>query len=230
MEQLSRRAALCRQAEENLSLLIGSEGEAYELLGEALYTGISDLVLEQQLRKTVERELSPVFCRTEEISVAGTALYRDREAVDLQVLLRVRLPVVGSRTVLLRSYQRVWSGNRPLRPEKAEDETVVYVTVSGSVFHWFRDCQHLTIHLKEVLSSQLPSLRNLGGGKYYPCEICLKGKAAEGTLYITTEGTRYHIRSTCPALKRTVREIPLSEAQEALRPCSTCQKRKEKEP
>ena len=97
------------------------------------------------------------------------------------------------------------------------------MTVLGSVYHTTKSCRVLALKILTVDMAQLPGLRNSSGGKYYPCDRCAKNRTPEGTTVIITEpGTRYHFRADCPSLKRTIREISVSEAKEKYRPCHYC--------
>ncbi len=218
-ERLCRRAALSRLVEEQAARILPIEGEVYAMIGEALYTGISGYALERSVSEAV-RETEGVFCHVTGVRVDIASLYREPETVDLQVCYTVSLPLFPDQTRLVRSRRRVWSGNDPPGPA-AEEDRIVFVTVSGSVYHVSRECRHLTIRLREVSAAELPACRNLAGAKYYACEICRPASSA-GPYYLTTDGVRYHSRTTCPALKRTIREVFLSEVKDRLRPCKTC--------
>lgn len=89
-------------------------------------------------------------------------------------------------------------------------EPYVYVTETGSRYHLSRYCTYLRIHVEAIDFRLLEEKRNKSGGRYYACEKCRPDK--QGILYITQEGSSYHNRSDCSALKRTVYIIPLSEA------------------
>ena len=104
--------------------------------------------------------------------------------------------------------------------QEGEEEIMVYVTETGSVYHMSYDCTYLNLSVRTVDYSQLSSLRNTGGAKYYPCEICRP--SAGGMVLITEDGNRYHGSRQCSGLKRTVRQIPLSEAEKMYSPCSRC--------
>lgn len=101
-----------------------------------------------------------------------------------------------------------------------ENVEIVFITPSGTVYHRDRNCRYLHIDSYPVSAGSVPGARNQGGAKYYPCERC--HPALTGTLYITTDGNRYHASQDCSSLKRTVLEVPLSEVQDTRRPCSKC--------
>lgn len=109
-------------------------------------------------------------------------------------------------------------------PIEGDGETTaseyVYVTPEGERYHHSRECVSLRIRIEAVSADALRSRRNQSGGRYAPCERC--HPAETGLFYITSEGDRYHARSDCASLKRTVRMVLLEEAVAEGR--SACQK------
>ncbi len=103
--------------------------------------------------------------------------------------------------------------------DKPPDE-LVYVTEYGSVYHRSLGCSHLRLNIRSVDSSRISSERANDGSKYYPCEHCASKGGTPAVLYITDDGNRYHSTLSCSNLKRTIREVPLSEV--SLPPCSEC--------
>lgn len=101
-----------------------------------------------------------------------------------------------------------------------EDEEIVFITPSGTVYHRNRNCKYLHIDSYPVPALTLTSARNSGGAKYYPCERC--HPVAVGSVFVTAYGNRYHASRDCPSLKRTVLEVPLSQVEDSRRPCSNC--------
>lgn len=91
------------------------------------------------------------------------------------------------------------------------DDTTVYITETGMVYHVDYHCTYLELSIKMVPVSALPKLRNEGQGKYYACGQCVKGKPS-GNVYITDTGDHYHSSLGCSGLKRTVYAVPLAEA------------------
>lgn len=115
---------------------------------------------------------------------------------------------------------RAWIGFTELE----EEETYVYVTPDGSVYHLYGDCTHLNLSIQKVSFPKACVSRNEYGEKYRPCELC---KGDFGALvYITSEGNCYHSERSCSGLKRTIRQIPLSEAK-GRGCCIRCMSRKE---
>ena len=136
---------------------------------------------------------------------------------------RLRIPVT------VRSLRRLWTGTVLLQQEEHaqeeadEEETVVYVTENGEVFHRSLQCRILKIRPVAVPASEVGALRNNSGGKYYPCDYCCHGRpVSEGLVYITDDGIRYHADRDCGEITRYVRKIAFSEAQGKYRPCFYC--------
>jgi hypothetical protein len=105
--------------------------------------------------------------------------------------------------------------------DKDEEKQKVYVTPWGRVYHTDADCSAINLSIQEVSSSGVGDLRNAGGGKYYPCESC--GENADGTVYITDYGDRYHADRNCSGLKRTVEEVNIDDVGDRTE-CKRCGK------
>lgn len=102
-----------------------------------------------------------------------------------------------------------------------EVEEMVYVTVSGGVYHLDEDCSYLKLSVSHVSGNSVDSLRNSSGEKYHACEICSKNQPPAGTVSITSEGNRYHNHSNCSGLKRSVRLVCKSDV-DHMAVCSRC--------
>ena len=96
-------------------------------------------------------------------------------------------------------------------------------TETGTVYHRSLDCSYLKLTISKVLYRDLVNLRNSSGGKYKICERCCHGITPQDgeEVYITIYGDRYHKSRTCSGLKRTIREIMLSQVGNRA-PCSKC--------
>ena len=105
--------------------------------------------------------------------------------------------------------------------ENKKPENMVYVTVSGSVYHKKLNCSHLNLSVTKVSGGNVSSKRNENGEKYHACESCSRGQAPESTVYITKSGNRYHNDKNCSGLKRSVRLVKESEAGN-LHACKRC--------
>lgn len=108
---------------------------------------------------------------------------------------------------------RAWTGwdYKKDWEEAGKKDRLVYITESGSVYHERLNCTYLELSISKTVASQIPQIRNREGGKYYPCEKCMKFGNNLGTLYITETGTRYHNVATCTGLKRSIKTILMSE-------------------
>lgn len=106
-----------------------------------------------------------------------------------------------------RFISKIWNGDT----EEGEQEEYVYVTKNGKVYHSSINCSYLKRSIKGISGSDLSNERNSSGGKYYPCDICIKSKKKLPIVYITVYGTAYHRLSNCSALVRDIERIPISE-------------------
>lgn len=100
------------------------------------------------------------------------------------------------------------------------EKVFVYVTQKGTVYHRDKECLHLKLVIQEYPLKDIPEIRNLDGGKYYPCEMC--GRKFTGVnAYVTPYGERYHSKRECNALKRTICAVLLEEVQD-MEECKDC--------
>lgn len=123
-------------------------------------------------------------------------------------------------------HTRVFTGVETRLEKSEEDEgTIVYIAKTGTVYHRKLSCTHLTLSISQVNYGDLVHLRSEGGGKYYACESCCRGKGfgAGQSVFICNYGDRFHSYRTCKKIKRSIQEIKLSEAGGRL-PCSKCGK------
>lgn len=123
-------------------------------------------------------------------------------------------------------HTRAFTGVKTRRDGADGDkDTVVYVTKTGNVYHRSLSCTYLKLHISQVRYGELAHLRSESGGKYYECGSCCQGVSfgAGDNVFICSYGDRFHSCRTCRNLKRSIREVPLSEAAGRL-PCSKCGK------
>lgn len=146
------------------------------------------------------------------------------EYVDLIVNYKIKLPytfgINATFPVVQRCRIRAWTGASG-KENQGSNEMVVYVAEHGMVYHVSADCTHLKITIRQVLASHLSQERNAGGGKYTKCEKCVNGEENKDMVYVAAEGDRYHYTLSCSGLKRTISEIPQSEAK-GKRKCMRC--------
>lgn len=149
----------------------------------------------------------------------------DGDYVKLRVSYQVKLPINCFGVSVLPVRQgvcaRKWTGN--VITEEDGEEGYVYVTRNGTVYHKSLQCRYLNIRIHAVSKSGVAKMRNKNGGKYYPCTCTRRSSAVGGVVYITDYGNKYHSRSSCGRIYRSVRKIKESEA-EGYRACSGCAK------
>lgn len=150
----------------------------------------------------------------------------DGDVINFTVDYYVRMPFDFLKVSGFHCRQKVsvrkWIGNEDTGEESDSggytDSKMVYIAETGTVYHMDRNCTHLRLSVRQVSKEQISALRNDGGGKYYPCELC--GGAGD-SVYITDSGDRYHSNINCSGLKRAVYTIPYEMASD--RPvCSRC--------
>ena len=166
--------------------------------------------------------------------------YYDDDVVDLCAYYECQIPVLFFRVNSLSCVQRVhmvnWTGvdRQKLYGQKEEDsadEEMVYIAETGTRYHRYEDCSHLKLSIHTCTYAQIGFKRNTSGGKYKPCHLCVGNKKiSEDTIvYYTDDGDRYHVLKECSSLKRTVKQVKLSEVETTMPECSRCKKRHSKE-
>lgn len=165
------------------------------------------------------------------ISFDQSSLSSSKDTIDIIVTYQIEMPIklliIDRMNMVQRIKLHKWTGYEVAavyHTEDAKEDTkdlTVYITETGSVYHKDRSCSHIKLTVSAVTG--IPDdLRNDSGGKYYPCEACCTGReSAQATFYITSDGTRYHIGRDCSKIKRSVREIKLSEVG-SREPCKRC--------
>ena len=173
-------------------------------------------------------DASPVVGGSLGLNPLGSALPDDEGNLDFVLHYRVRIPFLPGRAGELpmtqRVCRRIWGGTeqtqREAQEEPGEEEQMVFITSSGTVYHISRDCSHLRFSTEMVSKQEVGSRRNNSGEIYRPCERCAFGPVTSA-VYITGDGNRFHTSVSCPGLTRTIKEVPLSQAGDR-RPCRTC--------
>lgn len=135
---------------------------------------------------------------------------------DFQIVQRVKL--------------RAWSGYRPvakfIKAEQGQEEQakeMVFITETGTVYHTSENCSHISLSVRDVPFEHLGNLRNKSGGKYKNCNLCGSHSKEGDTVYVAVSGDKYHSNRNCSGLKRTVKQVPLSQVTNK-RLCSRCGK------
>ena len=146
--------------------------------------------------------------------------------VELKAVYRMKLPIglLGNiqYQIIQESKCRKWTGYQQGQ-DMQEDDTWLYYTEHGTVYHASRNCTHLDLSIRGVTYEQAGNSRNQSGGKYHKCEKCgISGSLVKSQMvYITDYGDRYHSSLTCSGLKRSIYMIQRSKATDK-RMCSKC--------
>lgn len=180
--------------------------------------------LEKDLKNTIGKERlsgSSVQGGTEGISCRKS--YRDpsshRYVFVAEYKVQLPFPIFGVPPVkqVVRLQMKGWNGYQDYVNDA--DDSIVYVTETGEVYHRNAHCSYLDLTIHSTTLEQVGSVRNRYQERYRPCEYC--GVFAAGTVYITDMGNRYHSNVHCSGLKRQVRAIRLQKVGDR-RPCSRC--------
>lgn len=148
----------------------------------------------------------------------GSNMKNEKQEVELKVSYQLRnpfLPGIGdaekSFTIVRRAYVGDVYTEEDAQTE--EQENYVYVTDNQEVYHATRACTYLTLSI-EITKFDIATRAG-----FTPCEYC--GENPGELVYITEQGQRYHSRTNCTGLKRTIYRRKKSEVQH-LAPCSRC--------
>jgi len=163
------------------------------------------------------------------LSFFSSDIFGSEGDIDIVVRYKVKFPiklfVIEELKIVQRVRLRKWTGYKlpPIYGSKDEDVTGdrVYITENGSVYHTNINCSHIKLSIRAVMG--IPDdLRNNSGGKYYPCELCCGNEPDNNaTYYISSYGSKFHTTRECSRIKRTVREVKLSEL-DGLPACKRC--------
>lgn len=175
------------------------------------------------------RQLEKQKCPTQYISygTAGISLLQSDFSgnyVELKAVYRMKLPIALFGNIQYRIAQeskcRKWTGWQTGQDQQ-ENDTWLYYTAHGTVYHASRSCTHLDLSIHGIPYAQVGSSRNKSGGKYHKCEKCVKGAAGRAMVYITDYGDRWHSSLTCSGIKRSIYMIRKTKATDK-RMCKKC--------
>ena len=161
-------------------------------------------------------------------NMMNSKIMSNNNMINIVVSYTVRNPFdifgIGIMTFTQSVSTNAWLGetdnaDKPVEPSNT-DETIVYITPNGSVYHTNRNCSYLILSIHEIPANELGNQRNESGGKYYACERC-GSKSVAGKFYITDYGDRYHTTVNCSALMRNVMAVRLSTVLDR-KQCSKC--------
>ena len=140
-----------------------------------------------------------------------TGCKKSENAGDVTIYKTLKIDSIWNTPFLRNNYVtekavcRAWIGFTGLETE----ETYVYITPEGRVYHLFRECTHLTLSVQSVTYQKAVTSKNEYGENYRECKRCQEPYGI--LVYITREGDCYHSERNCSGLKRTVRQIAISE-------------------
>lgn len=156
----------------------------------------------------------------------------DGDNIDIIISYSIKIPVpvlsIKEIPFLQRVRIRGFHGFIPENNEneaQEQDETYVYITETGSVYHLIKECSYLKLSIEEEDYNSIHNLRNESGGKYYPCSICIDKHAeiSRDSVYITKSGDKYHSSLSCSGLKRTIFTVTIDQVGDKTL-CSRCGK------
>lgn len=220
-----------------------------EISLDSLVSGVADRIIVGALMesKLPDGISATIVGGSSGIDYGGSVLFDSEKCIDIVCTYKLGLPggMFGNLGIpvrqelryryfcgtevksLLEEVQEEEEDEAEEEDEDEDEEEIVLVTDTGHVYHRSRNCPSLNIRPKMEKLEGISSLRNDGGGKYYPCEYCVKKKNTPEEVYITPDGDRYHYKKDCQGLKRTIYEVPISEVGKK-RACKRCAKDKEK--
>ena len=159
-------------------------------------------------------------------NLLGSSFLEENDEIDMIVtysasipfpLFSFYLPIFRERV-----HSRAFVGVDTRTEAEEQEDLIVYVTPTGRVYHRNKNCTYLKLSISQVMLGDLARMRNESGGIYHPCSRCAGSNLPSDTkVYITNYGDRYHVNRACSEIKRTIKEIYLSEVGNRS-PCSKC--------
>lgn len=147
------------------------------------------------------------------------------EVLHIKVSYKLQLPFpeyTGIRLKQEHEFQvKAWTGYADQNEAEGE-ESIVYITETGIVYHTDYRCSYLQLSVQFVPAASVEDLRNESGGIYHACDKCVHGESMAG-VYITNYGTKYHNSLNCSGLKRSIRAVKKSEVA-GMGACNKCGK------
>ncbi len=160
----------------------------------------------------------------------GSSIYAKDGEIDIVVSYEFQTPgglfSFQGMPVVQRVHSRAFRGDGKAAQgaEQEAEETLVYVTQHGEVYHCSEYCRYLKATVRRVRYDNLHQERNASGGIYYSCQYCKDEQISE-YVFVTPYGTSYHTSASCHSLRKKLETISLEEAKErGLRKCSGCAK------
>lgn len=151
------------------------------------------------------------------VSFLNSTYMKENDELQLVAKYSMKLPYkigpISNYSSTCRIHTRAFTGVENRSDSGDFKDKEVYITPTGRVYHTHKDCTYLKLTISKVFYRDLNNMRNTGGGKYKPCEVCLKNRTVtEGSsVYITNYGDRYHCNRACSGIKRTINSVMLSQ-------------------
>ncbi|WP_143468351.1 pilus assembly protein [Lachnoclostridium sp. An181] len=218
-------------ADIRMNIYMGLWTAARETAQEVIMSPVlSDKKIEQTMVRTIgEGRLnrSMIEGGQEGLDCGGSRISHYDGIIHLKVSYRMNTPLPGwlSSKILCEDSLDIkgWTGYRGGVENAQGEETLVYITETGSVYHTDYSCTYLNLSVQPVAAEEVEGIRNESGGKYYPCSSCTKKYIEKGVVYVTSTGNRYHLSLQCSKLKRKIYTVPLREVA-GKGVCSKCTK------
>ncbi len=208
------KASMCVEASLSFSFFLLFLVQVFSmLLFFKIYT--QDMAQLQQKGK----KLAAYACTTQGFEGDNTELIRLQNSKKIEALFPIL--AFSDCKLITKCVVKPWTGYDVTTGKTRKDEdTIVYMTQYGTVYHRDRSCTHLSLSIQGVEISGIKEMENESGGHYSPCEYC-GGNGFVTLVFVTNYGNRYHTSLSCRGLKRQIRSIPLSEVGAAA-PCKKC--------
>lgn len=178
----------------------------------------------EEMAGTEYLENAPIYGGKTGLIYADSSILQQGDIIDLVISYRAApfIDVIGFSPgwFYARYYGRAWTGYDVSGEDSAERAGYAYIAENASVYHLNRECSHISLSVRECPLQETEYLRNEYGERYRACERCISG--GESMVFITTDGNRYHRDRGCGGLNRTVRRIPVSQAEALYEACSRC--------
>lgn len=157
--------------------------------------------------------------------ITESTLGFNEDIIRLQKDIKIQFPIgiIGTLKyrMAVQCVVKPWTGyDLSNSKSREEEDSIVYMTEYGSVYHKNRACPHLVLSIQAVAFTGVEEKVNEAGELYKPCEYCGE-KGMVTIVFVTSYGNKYHTSTKCQGLKRTIKTIPLSEVK-GVNPCQKC--------
>lgn len=166
------------------------------------------------------------------VDVKRTQVPDENGDIVLEAVYREKIPFfsesIEEMSLEVSAKKRGWigiSGKLTVEQEGADggesDVEMVYVGKSMGRYHKDRSCHYISNDYQTVSLEEAKSMRDAYGHRFTECASCGMEINADGTVYITAGGRKYHGTMDCGAMVSYVQKVPLSEVLH-LGACSYC--------